>query len=175
MNTLVLVSHPNLNESRLNRKLLEAIPEGVTVRDLYAIYPDGKIDAEKEQELLLSFDRIVFQFPFYWYSSPSLLKEWQDSVLTYGFAYGAEGTALRGKRFRLAVTTGGPSEAYQAEGHNRFTMDELFAPYKAMANLTGMEFEEPFLVQGAMRLTESELEAHMQAYGGLFVRSIVRK
>jgi len=41
---------------------------------------------------------IVFHHPFYWYSSPAILKEWQDLVLEYGFAYGHEGTALRGKK-----------------------------------------------------------------------------
>lgn len=28
------------------------------------------------------------QHPFYWYSTPALLKEWQDLVLEHGWAYG---------------------------------------------------------------------------------------
>jgi len=38
---------------------------------------------------------------------------WQ--VLTYGFAYGQDGTALRGKSLQLVTSTGGPSAAAPAE------------------------------------------------------------
>ncbi|ETT59992.1 NAD(P)H oxidoreductase [Paenibacillus sp. FSL H8-457] len=87
MKTLVIVAHPGLHEgSRINRELTETVghhPE-VTVHDLYQRYPDGIIDIAAEQQLLLRHDRIVFQFPFWWYSSPPLLKHWFDEVLTFG-------------------------------------------------------------------------------------------
>jgi glutathione-regulated potassium-efflux system ancillary protein KefG len=35
--------------------------------------------------------------------SPSLLKEWQDVVPSYGWAYRTDGTYLRGKKFMLAI------------------------------------------------------------------------
>ena len=73
MNTLVLVFHPHLHDgSRINRTLAEtaAAAPSVTVRDEYALYPDFRIDAEAEQETLLAADRVVWQFPMYWYSSP---------------------------------------------------------------------------------------------------------
>lgn len=38
---------------------------------------------------------------------PSLLKEWQDVVLTHGWAYGSKGIKLRGKDFMLAISIGG--------------------------------------------------------------------
>ena len=53
---------------------------------------------------LLDHDVVLFQFPLFWYSTPSILKEWQDLVLEHGFAYGAEGDALDGKRMMIAVT-----------------------------------------------------------------------
>ena len=62
--------------------------EGVRLHDLYEAYPDFLIDVEAEQALLLEHDVIVFQHPVYWYSSPAILKEWQDLVLEHGFAYG---------------------------------------------------------------------------------------
>ena len=37
-----------------------------------------------------------------------------DDVLTYGFAFGASGTALKGKDLMPVVTTGGLSEMYVA-------------------------------------------------------------
>ena len=43
---LVLFAHPVLERSRVNRRLLEAIRdlEGVTIHDLYEVYPTLAID-----------------------------------------------------------------------------------------------------------------------------------
>lgn len=165
MKTLVLVAHPNLAQSKINRTLINRLEQkDVTIHKLYDVYPDGKIDVEREQALLSSHERIVFQFPFYWYSSPALLKEWQDNVLTYGWAYGSDGTALHEKELLLAITTGGPEAAYQAGGFNHYSMSELVKPFHATANLTGMRFLPIFTVQGASRLSEEELRAKADAY-----------
>lgn len=159
MNTLVIAAHPNLTNSVINKAWLERLRQeegNVTVHELYATYPDWTIDAEREQQLLLEHDRIVFQFPFYWYSSPSLLKEWQDVVLAYGWAYGSQGTKLHGKEFMLAISTGGPEAAYQAGGYNQYSMSELTKPFQAMANLTGMRFLPTFTLQGVMSMTKEQ-------------------
>ncbi|NHM30239.1 NAD(P)H-dependent oxidoreductase [Neobacillus terrae] len=160
MKTLVIVAHPNLERSKVNKTWLNRLQqeEDVTVHNLYAHYPTFEIDAEKEQQLLLENDRIVLQFPFYWYSSPALLKQWQDVVLTYGFAYGSKGTRLQGKEFMLAISSGGPAEAYQAGGYNHYSMSELTRPFQATANLCGMHFLPSFLLQGMMTLTEERLQ-----------------
>src|ERR1700758_1538417 len=107
---LILFAHPALQKSRVNRQLIRAVQNlrNVTINDLYEEYPDFDIRVQREQELLLSHDIIVFQHPFYWYSSPAILKEWEDLVLEYGFAYGAGGTKLHGKLFLTAITTGAP-------------------------------------------------------------------
>ena len=108
--TLVLVAHPDLESSRITAHLTDAVRDldHVTVRDLSAAYPDRRFDAAAEQELLRGHDTIVWQFPWHWYSVPGVLKEWMDQVLTYGFAYGAGGDALHGKRLQLVLSTGGP-------------------------------------------------------------------
>lgn len=76
---LLLFAHPAIHKSRANRALFAAAQavEGLTVRNLYEIYPDFLIDAA-EQRLLESHDVVVLQHPFYWYSAPSLVKEWLD-------------------------------------------------------------------------------------------------
>lgn len=67
MKTLVIVAHPNLEQSKVNRTWMNRLQqeENVTVHNLYAHYPTLEIDVEKEQQLLLEHDRIVLQFPFY--------------------------------------------------------------------------------------------------------------
>ncbi|GHD32464.1 NAD(P)H-dependent oxidoreductase [Halioglobus pacificus] len=102
---LVLFAHPSLERSEVNVELLRRSreTEAVTVVDLYEQYPDFRIDVEAEQQRLLEHDVIVFMFPLYWYSTPAILKEWQDLVLEYGFAYGKDGNALHGKWFAWSL------------------------------------------------------------------------
>lgn len=158
--TLVILVHPNLEQSRVNRRLAAAAAGlgSVTVHDLYRHYPDFRVDVEKEQELLLAHERVVFQFPFYWYSAPALLKQWFDEVLTYGWAYGSGGDKLHGKEFGLALSTGGPQEAYQAGGYNRYAISELTKPFQATSNLIGMRFLPSFVLNGVRTLPEEQLE-----------------
>jgi glutathione-regulated potassium-efflux system ancillary protein KefG len=164
---LVLFAHPALEKSRVNRYLIRAIQglDAVTIHDLYETYPDFHIDVKFEQNLLLSHDIIVFQHPFYWYSSPAMLKEWQDLVLEHGFAYGHEGKALKGKKFLSAITTGGGKEAYCRQGYNRFTIRELLVPFEQTAVLCEMEYLPPFVVQGTHQLRQPEqLAKHAEDY-----------
>lgn len=165
MKTLVIVAHPNMANSVVNKMWVDRLhqEEDITVHDLYAAYPDKQINVEREQQLLLEHERIVFQFPLYWYSSPSLLKEWQDVVLTYGWAYGSQGTKLHGKGFGLAMSTGGPEAAYQAGGYNHYSLSELTKPFQAMANLTGMRFLPTFAAQGVRVLNNEQLRESAEA------------
>jgi glutathione-regulated potassium-efflux system ancillary protein KefG len=80
---LVLFAHPSLDRSEVNRPMAEAVRDldGITLVDLYAEYADFQIDIDREQQRLLEHDVIVFQHPLYWYSTPAIMKEWQDLVL----------------------------------------------------------------------------------------------
>jgi glutathione-regulated potassium-efflux system ancillary protein KefG len=151
---LVLFAHPAFEKSRIHRRLLDAIAdlEGVTVHDLYEVYPDFQIDVAAEQRRLLDHDVLILQHPFYWYSAPALVKEWLDLVLEHGFAYGSRGTALAGKVMLNATTTGGPDAAYQPSGRNRFTMRQLLAPFDQTAVLCRMQYLAPFVIHGTHRL-----------------------
>jgi glutathione-regulated potassium-efflux system ancillary protein KefG len=155
---LVVFAHPVLERSRVNRRLLDEIRElaGVTIHDLYETYPDFTLDVRREQALLLEHDVIVFQHPFYWYSVPSILKEWQDLVLEHGWAYGDGGTALQGKVTLNAISTGGPPHVYRHDGYNRFTVRELLAPWDQTAYLCGMRFLAPFVVHAALKVASDE-------------------
>lgn len=167
--TLVIVAHPDLAGSRVTAHLAASIGDldGVTVRDLASLYPDRRVDAELEQRYLREHDTIVLQFPWHWYSVPGLLKEWMDQVLTRGFAYGAGGDALHGKRLQLVTSTGGPESSYSPAGHNRFTMAELLRPLEATAHLCGLDMAEPLVLHGAHGATPEQLAAHSRRYRDL--------
>jgi glutathione-regulated potassium-efflux system ancillary protein KefG len=163
---LLLYCHPNAGRSRVNRVLRQTVSnlEGVTVHDLYEAYPDQHIDVPFEQELLLAHHTVVFQHPFYWYSTPPLLKAWMDLVLTWGWAYGRGGTALTGKRLLCALTTGGAEHSYGSEGFNRFTLRQLLAPIEQTAALCHMVFLPPFAVHGTHRIDPAGVARAARSY-----------
>jgi glutathione-regulated potassium-efflux system ancillary protein KefG len=166
---LIEFAHPALERSRVHARLLAHLPSrpGLTLNDLYEHYPDFDVDVRREQALLVEHDLIVFQHPFFWYSTPPLLKQWEDLVLEHGWAYGRSGNALRGKHAMHIITAGGREEAYQHEGYNRFTMRELLAPLEQTAVLCGMTWVPPYVVHGTHRLTEAQIEDEARRYGEL--------
>ena len=164
---LLLFAHPAVHKSRVNHLLLSYVQSlpGITVNDLYESYPKFLINVAREQALLLEHDVIIFQHPFYWYSSPAILKQWQDLVLEFGFAYGKDGTRLHGKLCLTAISTGGPSSAYQRTGSNYFTIRELLAPFEQTARLCGMTYLPPFVVPGVLWMDdEQELASYASTY-----------
>lgn len=165
----VLFAHPALEKSRVNRLLLDAARsvEGVVVDDLYERYPDFHVDVAAEQRALAACDALVLQHPFFWYSAPALVKEWIDLVLEHGWAYGREGTALKGKRWLQAITTGGAAEAYRPDGFNRHTLRQLLAPFEQTARLCGMATSPPFAVRGTHRIGPAAARAAADDYARL--------
>ena len=157
-NILIILAHPNLANSQINKALINTVENAVaendkvTIHDLYLTYPDGVIDIHAEQKKLHTADVVIFQHPFYWYSSPALLKEWFDLVLQFNYAYGPKGTALKGKQWLSVITTGGSKFAYGTEGHNRFTIRQLLTPFDQTAYLCQMEFLPPFVAHSARTL-----------------------
>jgi glutathione-regulated potassium-efflux system ancillary protein KefG len=103
---LVIVAHPNLNESRINKRLAAELDqrENVTVHRLYEAYPDEVIDVERERQLMEAHDRIVLQ---------------------RGWAYGTGGDKLQGKDLLLAISTGGRQDDYQPGGNHLYTHNDL--------------------------------------------------
>ena len=165
---LVLFAHPSVERSEVNVELLRAsrLRDGVTVVDLYAEYPTFFIDIEREQQRLRDHDVVVFMFPLFWYSTPAILKEWQDLVLEYGFAYGAGGDTLKDKVFVCSITAGGADEAYTETGDNHFTIRELLRPLEQTSRLCGMRFLAPFVLFGSRAaVDEGRVGLHVAEWG----------
>jgi putative NADPH-quinone reductase len=142
-----------------------AAVDGITFVDLYRDYPRFDINADVEQQRLLDHDVILFQFPMFWYSTPSIIKEWQDLVLEHGFAYGAGGDKLAGKTLMLAITAAGPEEAYSAGGYQHYPMRDFLRPLEQTARLCEMRFAAPYVLYGSLRASAAgRLDAHVGAY-----------
>ena len=147
---LVVLAHPNIESSLGNRTIVEKFkslhPEA-EIDELYKLYPDFRIDVKREQQKLLKADYIILQFPMYWYNAPALLRQWFESVLEHGFAYGSTGKALQGKKLILSITTGSPFDAYRVGGVQNFSIEDLTKGFHQLANLCSMKWEG-FIVTG---------------------------
>jgi glutathione-regulated potassium-efflux system ancillary protein KefG len=164
---LVYYAHPGHRFSHVNTELARQAQAigGITFIDLYAEYPRYDIAIDTEQERLLGHDVILFQFPLFWYSTPSLVKEWIDLVLEHGFAYGAGGDKLLGKTMMLAITAAGPEDAYTPEGYQRYTLREFLRPLEQTAALCHLRFSPPYVLYGALRAQdEGRVEPHAAGY-----------
>jgi putative NADPH-quinone reductase len=169
--TQILLFHPDPERSKVNTALVRAASglHHVAIADMAALYPTGldmERDGAREAARLLRADRIVIQFPMQWYSTPALLKQWQDVVLTR-MAYmrwSTEGVGLAGKPFMIAATMGAEEATYRPEGRNRYTVAELLAPLQASANRFAMDWQDPFLVFGSDVLHADDLAEAGRAY-----------
>lgn len=169
---LINFAHPAKSRSNVNQALRKAVEglEGVTVNDLYACYPDFMIDVAREQKLCEEHDIIIFQHPFYWYSTPAIVKEWFDLVLQHDWAFGRKGKALEGKVTFQAISAGGDASTYQAGGYNSFTLKELTSPFKATAKLCNMIWLPPFAITGVHRgLSQETLQSYAQSYTNMII------
>jgi len=137
----------------------------ITFIDLYREYPRFDIDVDVEQKRLLAHDVILFQFPLFWYSTPSIIKEWQDLVLEHGFAYGSNGDKLAGKRMMLAVTAAGPEDAYTHKGFQHYPIRTFLTPLEQTARLCSMQFPAPYVLYSSLKAPgDGMLEKHVRAY-----------
>ena len=163
---LILFAHPALEKSRVNKKLIKEMDaiKDITLNDLYETYYDFNIDVEREKKLLIDNDIIIFHHPFFWYSTPAILKQWEDLVLEHGWAYGSKGTALVGKKMMNIITTGGSSQAYTKDSINKHTIREFLIPIEQTAKLCGMIYLPPYLIQGTHRFSEKEIEEYSTMY-----------
>ncbi len=162
---LVIFVHPEPDSSIANKVMLKKIADlgHVTIHDLYGKYPNFFIDVQREHQLLLEHDIIVFQHPLFMYSCPALLKEWMDRVLGKGFAFGND-CALKGKVWKSVITTGGAREAFAASGYNKYPLQEILQPFELTAALCRMKWAEPLVLHWARHVSDSERYQHAEKY-----------
>ncbi|MEZ0232718.1 MAG: NAD(P)H-dependent oxidoreductase [Methylophilaceae bacterium] len=163
---LIIFAHPNYESSRINKALMVAAQHNadVTFHDLYEHYPEQMIDVSVEQALMEAHDIVVLQHPLYWYSCPALMKSWIDAVLTYGWAHGEGGAALKGKSWVHAISSGGAAAVYQRMAYNQFSIAELLRPFEQTATLCGMDYLQPFLTQDVNQVTDADLQMRANQY-----------
>lgn len=164
---LLYYAHPGHRFSHVNAALwteAQTVAE-ITRVDLYATYPRFDIDIDAEQQRLLDHDVILLQFPLFWYSTPSLVKEWIDLVLEHGFAYGAGGDKLIGKTMMLALSAAGPADAYTDGGYQHYPIRTFLTPLEQTAKLCHLRFAPPYVLYDALHAPDDGRQTlHAQGY-----------
>lgn len=163
---LINFAHPALEKSRVHQQLLTTVKgiRGITVNDLYEQYPDLDIDVAREQSLLEKHDIILLQHPFYWYSAPAIIKQWQDLVLEHGWAYGHTGKALKGKYFGNVISAGSAETGYHTDGKHQYPVTQFLLPFSQTAVLCNMDYMAPYVIYGVHRMDIEDIRAAAQDY-----------
>jgi glutathione-regulated potassium-efflux system ancillary protein KefG len=170
MKILVNVFHPNLKDSKINKAMMSALngQKNITVRDVYKEYGSLKftdtIPLEKEKKLLKEHDRIVFQHPIYWYSCPPLMKKWIEDILLDDWAWGKNGTDLKGKEWVHAVSCAGDLNSYRPGDFNGFSLGEYLRPFQQTSVLCGMKFCPTFAIHHVYQLSDDALKKTTRNY-----------
>lgn len=151
--TLVIMAHSNPTDSKINNRIKEILEkeENIIYKDIKTLYGDYKFNIKKEQEDLLNVDKIVFQFPLYWYTAPSILKQWVDDVFEYDFAFtykddgSFEALKLVDKKFQMVVSVGGGKQDYKDMD---IKVQDCLHSYSTTAQVLGMKEEKPYMIYG---------------------------
>lgn len=165
MKVLVILAHPSITTSRLNAHLKKGIANqsDIKINELYEEYPDEQIDIKREQLLVEEHNRVIFQFPNYWYNYPPLLKKWFDEVLERGWAFSG-GDAIRGKELGVAVSSNYSPEDYRFDGHHRHTIEQIMAPFHATCNFIGAKSLPIFKTFNDLMQTDEDLDEQAKEY-----------
>lgn len=168
---MLILAHPKFDESVVNKILIEKLilNSDVYINNLSDKYKDERFNVEKEQSLLIEHERIIFQFPLYWYSYPAILKKWIDDIFTPGFAYGRKGTQLGthlvGKQFSIISTVGGVEPMYMPGGIIGSSVNELLRHFQATIEYVGGVYTYPHFIYGsAFVKNEIHLEKNIELY-----------
>ncbi|MBF0913796.1 NAD(P)H-dependent oxidoreductase [Candidatus Gracilibacteria bacterium] len=119
-------------------------------------YINKDFDVEEQQKKLSEADIIVLQFPFFWYSMPSIMQKWFEDVFVYGFAYGSAGHKLKGKKLVVSLTTGGSDETYTLGAEQGYPIEVFLFSIQRIAAKCGLEWSGFFHTGGINPFVEGE-------------------
>lgn len=127
MKVLLVLGHDNYDKSVQNKKLIAQLAgvKDVTILNIWEKYAAQNFKLTEKQiqedaQAVVAADRIIFQYPLYWYNMPWCLKAWEDQVFI-AIAYSDLKDKVVGKELAAITTTASPSTPYlktQDNGHS---------------------------------------------------------
>ncbi len=149
---LIINGHPNLQKSLANKNIITILRDKLNadIHNIASKYPNFDFDIQKEQDIILEYDILFFQYPIYWCSMPGFLKEWIDKIFAINFAYGNK-HLLKNKKIVQSVTLSGENSA-----ESRFNvLNKMMFPIQGLAKHCKMNYYKEFVLYG-MNYTKSK-------------------
>lgn len=120
-------------------------------------------EIQDQQRQVKEADLIIFQFPFWWYSVPAILKGWVERVLGNGFAYDDEhmfeNGLLKGKRAMLSLTTGASIDELIADSQYTGTIEQMLKPFiGGVLKFCGIDSVTTFIAPAVSRMNNKDVE-----------------
>ena len=144
MKTLILVAHPTEQDSGTQAFLAQALESANSSeinRRVLTLPAGGHFNAQQEMQDVLAADRLVLQFPLYWYSAPAVLHQWFEDCLLSPYK-----EKLAGKELGLVVSTGRPSHEFGLGQRQGYSLSELLRPLAALAIDLGLQLLPPLVI-----------------------------
>lgn len=160
MKTLVIIAHPDPSHSSLQSFLKESCRHLSNVSIIDIAETIQSIDVSTVHQLITTHDRLIFQFPMYWYAAPDILYKWIENIFTPSLYK----EKLKGKEFGIVINTGQKLSAFQAGAKEHFTIPELLRPFQALAYKCQMTYLPPFTISLFSYLPEEKKKELLIAY-----------
>jgi NAD(P)H dehydrogenase (quinone) len=137
---------------------------------LHAAQTDGFApDIKAEMEKIEWADLLILQFPIWYGGMPAILKGWMERVFASGFSSDMfqgkiyDKGLMKGKKAMLSFTTGGAEENYYMDLPDKDPASLL--PVITMnLKFSGFEVLKPFVIFGAIMLSEEDARKHFEEY-----------
>lgn len=156
MKVLIINGHPKPHESYTQRFFYESVATEETVD--FVELSEMTLENKNARVDLTTYDRILLQFPIYWYSAPALLKQWIDETFRSTMPY------LKHKEFGVIVFFGSAQHKFGSGNAERYTIDEMLKPFEMLANYFEMHYLPPFAVFQFSYLTDIKRKQLLVAY-----------
>ena len=160
---LIIFAHGEPAASKVNRRLLDAARglHNTHIHDIGTAYSSMQIDVQHEMGLLAAADRIVFQFPVYWYAAPTVLKAWFDQVCSH-IITPSQHNPLRGKAaFGIATAA---SRLRTRSDQDRDVSAKLFWPISSTCQYLGMRWGSGTVMEELTKASESQWRERSTLY-----------
>lgn len=175
--TLIIVGHPEGIDSSTQQFLYQTSRAYIDVD--YLILADEMkdlnqtIDGHHYRQQMVQYDRIIFQFPIYWYQAPAILKLWIDQVFQDWKVEPVWTERMSQIELGVVVTADVDSSRFQAGGDVGRTLSELLSPYEALARYYKMSYLQPFLIHRFAFMSEANKMLLMLAYASYLTTGVV--
>lgn len=148
--TLIIVGHP-AGVNSTTQQFLYQTSQAYTSADVLILADEisdmtHSIDGDRYRDQLAQYDRLIFQFPMYWYQAPSLLKFWMDEVFQDWQSNPGWAQKMQGKEFGVVITADVAATRFHPGEDVGVTIDQLLSPYQALATYYRMEYLAPFAI-----------------------------